>query len=247
MAARRFYSYDSRERYLETQGVNDSWWIRHQGVGRESSDDSPYLVPNEWIASNIGAHFLRLPIPPFSLMRKHNEKGMFVSWKYGKHGIMPADVNPSACYASNPPLCAGIVAFDVFIGNSDRHCGNIKVDDPASPTAIEVFDHDHSLFGACGDAVRRLQSIEGKTGLDGYHCLASEVNDFDLLRPWIEKIRTIPCWWLEDLCDEVIGLGVTADQVAVLKLFLTERRLNLFNILKSNAKEFPKINNWPML
>ena len=30
--APRFYAYDTRERHLETPGVNDAYWVRHQSL-----------------------------------------------------------------------------------------------------------------------------------------------------------------------------------------------------------------------
>ncbi len=51
--AGRFYTYVSRERQL-SDGVNEKWIVRSESVARENSQHiSPFLIPNEWIATNI--------------------------------------------------------------------------------------------------------------------------------------------------------------------------------------------------
>ena len=87
------------------EGVNDAWILNTESVGRANSDDSSYLIPNEWICGNI-AQFLRLPVPPFALMRKPAAgKGMFASLRFGVGDTPPDDVRPEVCVRKHPRLC----------------------------------------------------------------------------------------------------------------------------------------------
>src|SRR3990170_1752400 len=71
--------------------------------------------------------------------------------------LTPDDVVPHRCCAALPQICSGILLFDLLVANSDRHVGNLKVDDPDNPLEIDVFDHDRALFGAvAGQATVRL-------------------------------------------------------------------------------------------
>ncbi len=68
-AVPRFYNYISGERRsARNSGLNISYWLTHRSLAR-GIKRNPYLLINEWICANLG-WFLRLPIPPFALMRK---------------------------------------------------------------------------------------------------------------------------------------------------------------------------------
>lgn len=251
--ARRWYTYDTRDSYL-SEGVNNAWWVRHLAFGRESSDDSPYLIANEWICACIGA-FLRLPIPPFALMKQGTTDGMFVSFKYGSSGVTPDDVDPAACVKHLPFLSAGIVLFDILVANADRHTSNLKVDAPQEPKEIEVFDHDHALFGIVrGHAVQRFQRLTDRVATSGgsetgenTNCLLLEIDTATHLWGWVERISTIPNWFLKDICDEVVGVTVTREEADSAFDFLWYRRNTLDQLIKNNRAKFPRISDWGLL
>lgn len=67
MAESYTYTYATRKRKKNTEGVNRSWDLTVEAVGKDR-DQNPYLVANEWIGACIGT-FLRLPIPPFSVVQ----------------------------------------------------------------------------------------------------------------------------------------------------------------------------------
>lgn len=152
MGRRVWYPYESREPY-ESEGVNEAWLVHHISVGKECSDESPYLIPNEWIAGNL-AQSLRLPIPPFALTRNDpSHRGMFASLRSGAKQFhkqtresTPKDMLPGPCVQNDPALCAGILHFDIYVANGDRNRSNLKVNDPLNPTEFNIFDHERALF-----------------------------------------------------------------------------------------------------
>lgn len=145
-----FYPYRSRRRFAHSGrggGINqdNTWTVRTEAIGKGASDESPYLLANEWISANI-AQFLRLPVPPFALVRKRSPStAMFISYSYDGDE-KPDDVNPDALYASQPDICVGITLLDILVANCDRHGGNIKVDKPASPKSVYIFDHESAVL-----------------------------------------------------------------------------------------------------
>ena len=163
-------------------GLNQAYWLYHRSLGR-GKKRNPYLLANEWICSNIG-WYLRLPIPPFALMRKsENSERFFASLDYGKK-TQASDMIPSRVAARLPKLAAGVVLFDILIANPDRHEGNLKVNDRHNPTAIEVFDHDVALFGdKRGKGTARLQKVSDRLGYSmslketDYHKIAKRTHN----------------------------------------------------------------------
>ena len=164
------YPYKSR-RKLITDGkagdinVDKTWTVKTEAVGKSQWTESPYLMANEWIAANI-AHFLRLPVPPFAIVsKKSRNTAMFISYSC-EGDTTPDDVDPAALYAKFPSECTGIVVFDILLVNCDRNGGNLKVDNPASPKAFYLIDHERALFYIYKPGgIRRLRSRQDRLGV----------------------------------------------------------------------------------
>lgn len=180
---RMWFDFLSRSRWLR-EGVNDAWLLTHHSVAKVNSEDSPYLIPNEWICGRV-ASFLGLPIPPFALFR-HGLKGKrhFASLRFGERDSTPDDTDPGVLVAKHPKLCSGIILFDVLVANGDRHVGNLKVDDPNNPRSVWVFDHERALLGSWkGEGVKRMSRLRDRLGMSGgsategsRHCLLDVIN-----------------------------------------------------------------------
>jgi hypothetical protein len=236
------------------QGVNDSWILTSQSIGKANSDVSPYLIANELICANI-ATFLRLPVPPFALMRKsRTEKGMFASLSFGSKDPTPDDAVPSHCIRCLPELCAGVLLFDVLIANPDRGVHNLKVDDPFNPKLLHVYDHERALFGwKAGSGKKRLQRLWDKLGVlgnsgSGYelnrHCFLDEIKTANHFPQWADRIRQIPVWFIKDVCSESVGLGITSAYAEVAFDFLRHRAQRIGQLILKNKAEFPLVKDW---
>jgi hypothetical protein len=245
----RWYPFVNAETNPLSGGVNDSAEVTTRSVGKWDSDTSPYLVANEWICGNI-ATMLRLPIPPFSLYRDgttKRAKRMFGSLRISDN--TPPDVDPVKCVECLPLISAGIVMFDIFVANRDRHLGNLKVDDPLNPTAVYIIDHERALFGAVkkGAVVRLTEVWEtlgvttGNRLLGSDHCLIDLLTSAADVAYWIERVQTIPVWFLEDLCNEEC---VPRRLVGPVTRFLTYRKQIFRDLIRTHKSEFPGIADW---
>lgn len=231
-------------------GVNDAWdvvTVSRARRGTTLDDSNPFLVANEWIASSVG-QFLRLGIPPFALLRRGHERVLFASLHFGRDAA-PDDIDPAKCWAALPEECTGTLLFDILIGNSDRHDGNLKVDDPEVPNRLFVYDHDHSLFGAMpGDELKRLESLEGRLGVTGgsvshgnRNILLDVVNTKAHFEQWLKDIEAMPDTFLRRMCREVIGFGITAAQADAVCDFLIARKNSISELIFDNRHEFRRI------
>ena len=252
-----FYPFRSRRRYA-SGGINEehTWWVKCEAVGKARHKESPYLFANEWIAGNI-AQFLRLPIPPFSLLAKRSKStSMFCSYSF-QGDSTPSDVNPQILYQKHPDLCVGILLFDMLVLNCDRHGGNLKVDDPADPKDFFIFDHERALLYIYQDeGVDRLMSRIDRLGItdgsgsgDEWHCIIEEVDSIPLIRKWAGKIAMIPDWFIKDICHEVWKLGIVQEERDAVANFLNIRKIKLCDLISQNKDRFPKIRaaDWPLI
>jgi hypothetical protein len=245
---RPWFNFASRKEQM-TDGVNDAWLLTTHSFARENSDVSPYLVPNEWICGNIG-RMLGLPVPPFALFRTGKKtKPMFGSLDFRYSESPPPDTNPAKCVDRMPRECAGLVVFDIFIANADRHAGNIVVDNPNNPTEIHMFDHDRALFGYVkGQGAARLQKVENRLGVSGgsqstgnAHCMLEHLSSSDDLSEWCQRIATIPIWQIEDICkSECVPSRLREAAIS----FLRSRRNNIGQLIMANKDAFPNIKDW---
>lgn len=251
---RKWFPFAARESH-PSEGVNDAWWLTHKSLGRENSDVSPYLIPNEWICANIGM-FLRLPIPPFALMREGpGHKGMFASLKFGAGDVPPNDADPSICVTKMPDLCSGVLLFDILIANADRHRGNIKVDDPLNPKELDVFDHDRALFGVePNQGSQRLDRLTDRLGVSAgtqtgetRHCFLDELRTNKYFHKWLQRIATLPDWFLDDICRDIVGLGATREEADSALMFLKHRKRQLARIVQRHREKFTSITPWGLL
>jgi hypothetical protein len=251
--ARRWFDFYSRDQ-LELDTSNRVWSVETLSFGRPgegADDDSPYLMANEWIASSIG-WLLRVPVPPFALMRHPGHKGMFVSLHVDPRKLVPPpDTKPDELVKRHPDVSTGIVLFDILIANIDRHEGNLLVDDPDAPTQVDVIDHDRSIFGHFpGEADQRLRRLQGKLAVTGTpdcgtgalrHCLIDHLTNKDLFEKWLRRIETIPDTFIDDICDETMGVGVTRELVELAKAFLIERKRGIRELVFAKRAEFRSI------
>jgi hypothetical protein len=220
------------------------------------STGKPWTVPNEYIAAEIG-RFIRLPIPPYAICCCDDEDAteVFASLWFNYDHRDPLPVRPKSCAEHLPKLVAGLLVFDSFICNADRHHSNIEVDDDVKPKVVRVFDHDVALFGnKHGGGIARLNKLENRMGItdsvitDGMgHCLIDAVTTCDHFGDWIHKLRMIPTDWLQDLCHDAAKHGLTSQEVAFLIPFLQERRHKLPSLFNKHHKIFSSIADWRTL
>lgn len=255
MSRSRPYGYESLDEVAKPGGVNRGWTATTKSYAKRGSarlDPNPYLIANEWIAACIG-HALRLPVPPFSLLRRHTEKVLFSTLHFSKDSI-PDDVAPSVLWRDMPELTTGVLLFDIFIANYDRHNGNIKVDDRAHPKRLFVFDHDKAVLGEdCSEGAvsRRFSSLEKRLGTSGGavsrgrgNCLLEAVESTEHFGVWIEAISEIPDRYLREICFEVVDFGITVELADLAYNFLKERKRVLDDILRNNRDAFTQIAQW---
>ena len=221
---------------------------------------SPYCVANEFICGTIG-QFLGLPIPPFAITRPKTSDApnqIFSSLHFNFEGRDLAPVSPPNCVASLPDICAGVIVFDVLIGNADRHNKNLAVDRLANPSEMQVFDHDGGLFGfnmgTSPHGIERLKFLEGRFGISGSdmtggsrHCLIDALLDSETLTCWTHRLWQIGYDFIKRTCDRAQQYGLTSEESAAACGFLHYRSRCVSGILNRHRSEFTSVNRWVLV
>ncbi len=236
-------------------GVTGARYVRLQAVAKTNGPDAPYCLPNEIVCAELG-RFLRLPVPPCALVRPPGpgHPVWFASLDFNLTGESLPPVDPGQCYAALPRECAGVLLFDLLVANGDRHAENLAADYSAKPARLAVFDHSHALFGAtAGGGVERLAGLRGRLGMSGgafsrgdRHCLLDTLTDDKDFAGWLERIRCIPDFLIDELTEDVGGYGVAPGERQAVREFLRLRRESLPEILQNYRTEFTAIKQWSL-
>jgi hypothetical protein len=218
---------------------------------RENTEVSPFCIPNELISAALGT-FLGLPIPPFTVTH-FNRRAYFSSLNFNpdKHDLprILADI----CITRFPRLCTGILFFDVLIANEDRHDENVAVDNVADPKQIVVYDHERAMFGGTGSlsGLERLHALKDRLGITGgpvtggtRSCFLTAINTLEYFNEWRLRVLDIPDWFIEDICNAAVGLGIDKSEAREAKEFLVYRKRNIVRIIQSCGDLNPAIAEW---
>lgn len=219
------------------QGASNGQWVQLRAAFKTNQPDQ-CTVQAEHIAARIAA-LLGLPCPGHSLIELPGGEIGFVSLKFGDvHGNV-APATPPDLAMTQPDLSAGIIAFDVLIGNSDRHAGNIAHAGSGAPI---IFDHSHAL--SAGSSRPNLLTLDArKDDAIANQCLEQYMSTSAPFLAWIDRIVALPEYLLRAPIDELQQLGMLDSQEATnLFAFLAHRRTMIAQLLR---QQLQGITDWP--
>jgi hypothetical protein len=220
---------------LVGQGVMNSQYVGVAAIAKTSSPDHPHTVTNEFICNELG-RTLGLPLPPGFVI---DDGGTlwFGSLNFNQAGqrLPPADA--AALAQHDPDLAAGIVIFDSWIVNPDRHTSNYSFDRVTGESYL--FDHGHAFFhGVDGrtflEAARQVSKACG-------HSLAGNLVDVSGMRTWIDRIAQLPEYRIRQIVAAAlqISLPVADEQFCI--DYLLQRRRDLKQLISQDRGCFPGI------
>lgn len=250
----KWFTYIRREKVpAKDAGINDGYWLYHRSYARgaKKKNGNPFLLANEWICSNLAWH-LRLPIPPFALMRKGSSPRFFASLDFGGKETGAPDMRPEQVAKYMPREATGLVAFDVLIANPDRHAGNLRVDNADLPTRMEVLDHDRALLGwhLKNHGFHRLKHVNDRLGYckglseADYHPIGEALTTSEYFADWGARISVIPDTFIDEICNETSDLQISQELIEDTAFFLRERKRRVCDLINANRKFFRSIKRW---
>lgn len=202
-------------------GVTDAFHIGMAAIAKRASPSYPYVIANELICGRL-ARVVFLPCPPASLMEDAGEL-FFVSLDFNMSGGQLPPVNAARLLSDYPELCWGIILFDVWVMNGDRHRGNLAYD--TTLKRVQVFDHSHAFAGAGGDIASRFTALRNDLAM-GQHCL-NAISTYFGKDMWIERIQAVPDYFIEGIVEAACSVGLPPSQRSSSIELLKHRRDNL--------------------
>lgn len=210
-------------------------FVAVSGIAKSSSVQHPYTVANELLCGRLG-RTIGLPIPPGFIVE---DSGVpwHVSLNFNLAGqqLPPADC--AALVQAHPGLAGGIVVFDAWIVNGDRHPGNIAFDQTSQ--RVNVFDHSHAFYAA--DLGKNYLIQFQNNALVGSNCLSRHLTDLQGVAEWLERVAQVPDYMIEDAVNEAATVGLPAADISFCIDFLKTRRGNLRSLILQEQGAFSKV------
>lgn len=217
-------------------GATGSIYVGGQGIAKVASADLPYVVVNELICAHLAKAIL-LPIPPgFIIENEGTPYYVSMDFNLSGEGLPPADAELIA--QKHPELTCGIILFDIWILNDDRHNQNIAYDQATDK--VQIFDHSHALLSN-KDPRTYLEGKRDQLGIGDHHCLGKELNSLEGMREWVDRISLVPEFYIREVVESVKSVGLSSDQADFCKDFLLERRGKLLDLVRANTAYFQKV------
>lgn len=223
------------------EGITGARWCSIAGVAKTNSTGRPFLVANEFICNRL-AMMLGLPTPPGVITRLDDGQPVFLILKFGRNAETPPPVKPKDVVEDRPHQAAGIVAFDVWVANPDRHSGNLIYSRSGCP--LTMIDHGGALFGAREPGISALEERRNIVGIGG-NCLTAHLRTLEGVARWSDRIARLHPDSIEDVCSAAAEHGgLTRDQADQAKDFLLHRQTRVHELVLGSRPLFPNIAQW---
>ncbi|MDX6381609.1 MAG: hypothetical protein QOI57_2633 [Rubrobacteraceae bacterium] len=215
------------------------------GVAKRNSADAPHAVANEFICARLGL-LIGLPVPPGAVVTTGDGKLAYVSLRFGPKGEDPPPLSPKEFVEDNPSIAAGVIAFDCWIGNPDRHQHNLAYvrGDPRIP--VTVFDHSHALLGIqAGAAVQLLRRRLDDPVVSGI--LRQYITSSREFRDWASRIRAVSSELIRDICRTMNHPdGISAEECSAAAEFLIHRKDRVLEQIWASKGRVPNVQQWEL-
>jgi hypothetical protein len=216
-------------------GVMGADYVAVSGVAKSASAAHPYAVANELLCGQLGRG-LGLPIPPgFIIDDAGTPWHVSLNFNLAGQQLPPADC--AALVNAYPSLAAGIVVFDSWIVNADRHPGNLAFDQASG--GVNVFDHSHAFYAATFGR-QYLERFEN-SALADHNCLTQYLTDLTAVDEWLTRLDQIPRFWVESAVRDALAVGLPAADEQFCIDYLLGRRTRLRDLLRQQQHAFRSV------
>lgn len=222
------------------EGATQSIYVGTHGIAKTFTDRNPYIVANELICSRL-AQAILLPVPPGFVIDREGVP-YFASMNFNLAGEDLPPVQGANVVRDQPRIAWGIVLFDVWVLNRDRHNRNIAHD--TNQNWVQIFDHSHAFLWDNQEVNTHLEANVGNLGIGavGQHCLAGHLENTEHVQEWIHRIGAVPSFYINELVESAVEVGLPHEAWEHCAQFLLGRRDNLLNLVKGEPAHFPSID-----
>lgn len=219
----------------DVQGTRDAWWGTAKVHAKAEEPDVPLMLANELICCRLAAA-VGLPVLPGEIaIQPATDRRCWITPQIAIAGGSLPPPDPAAVVAQYPNIVAGMVAFDEWVRNDDRHSNNLLYD---PRLGLWLIDHEHSLAGPAGESLEHLKSAIGASV--GYHEFRGPQLDAIALRFWAQRISMVHAETVDRAVNEAFERGLMkASARDGVRTFLLNRRKHVVKLVEA----YGRVNN----
>ncbi|WP_432090530.1 hypothetical protein [Streptomyces sp. NRRL F-5630] len=218
--------------------------LRLNAYARKNTPERPFAVVNDFIASSLGIA-TGLPVPPGTLVGVYGGGYNYASLAFGDRGDKPPPIIPPKFCEERPWEACGIIAFDHWIHNTDRHNGNIAY---LPEFAVAVFDHDLSLLNeakTADEALALLAKSQDIPVID--HCLTPHLKDVSHFGEWFDRIASVTRREIRRAVSTAHSSElINAELRDALTTFLEHRQTRIGSFVDQTRDQYQKADSWTL-
>lgn len=236
-------------RYNSSSSNQKNWYLVERvalcGFAKFGGVDIHAKIANEYVANRL-AVMLNLPVPPGAIADGPCGRA-FVTLAHESIGHLDS---VDDLIADWPSLCAGIVAFDSFIHNVERHTGNIiysrrmwnrlrpDLREPLPPIIVDnATGPPFDWRGTREHCARTLRKpVRG--------CIDSTRLRIEDLRSWSERISRLPRVAIEDTITSIVGTVIDADEADCALEYLLFRQERVMTLIEARLAWERAVPEW---
>lgn len=196
-------------------------------IVKSDGPEAEHCVYDEFVASQLG-QMMGLPVAAGVLLEKSNHV-VYASLELATIADRPARISPRRAATLYPAATAGLLVFDILIGNRDR-ARNFCVGRAAGIDRLMAFDHSHALLDIESTVDRSLSRLGGGDLIAINHPFRDLV-EAARVQTWLDRIEAFPDSTLLECC--LVGsVGEASEAVQQdLAVTLVKRRRRLRELL----------------
>lgn len=218
--------------------------LRLNAYARKNTPDRPFAVANDFIASSLGI-IAGLPVPPGTLIGVYGGGYNYASLAFGDRGDRPPPIVPPKFCTERPWEACGIIAFDQWIFNTDRHDENIGY---IPDVAVGVFDHDLSLMNHAKSNDEALSLLVAcQDSPSKVHCLPRHVTDVSYFGEWFDRIASVTRREIRRVMSTSHSADlINAELRDALVAFVEHRQTRLSSFVEQTRDQYLNVSSWTL-
>ncbi|WP_155945621.1 hypothetical protein [Micromonospora sp. CNB394] len=217
--------------------------VRVAAYARRNTPQRRFAVVNDYVASTLGTA-AGLPVPPGTLLRVGQGELGYLSLGFSDKGDRPPPVIPPVFAHERPWDATGIIAFDQWILNNDRHDANLAY---LPNSGVAVFDHDMALIcnPPSGDACGSLETGLEQTVKD--HILARHLTTAEYFPEWCDRIKSVGKREIRRVVSTCQDANLIDRNVRDKLIdFLEHRQTRIQSHIGRTTSDYVKVGSWPL-
>lgn len=212
--------------------------VRLQAYARTSIPDRPYGVFNDHVASALG-RAAGVPVPPGALVNLGGDIYGYVSMGFSDRGDRLPPVLPGRLARDRPWEATGIIVFDHWVLNTDRHDENLAY---LPRLGVAAFDHDLAILGRIptGEIFKVLEAFKDKPLIG--HLLSPHLESLEYLTQWCDRVSAITTIEIRRIVNDCVEASLVDQALAECVVsFLDYRKSRLKSYVEATLDEYTSL------